>query len=342
MSLWEAAAIFAAGIGAGVVNAAVGSGTLITFPVLIAFGYAPVTANVSNTIGLVPGSLAGAYAYRRQLREKLPLVARLSVPSVLGGILGAVLLLTHPGAFKKVVPFFIIAALVLVVLGPQLARWMSARPHGRSHWTALLLGLFATGVYGGYFGAAQGIIVLSLLSLMLAQEPREVNGIKNVLVALVNLVSGIAFALAAHVAWGPAGLIAAGSVLGGRVGAAIAMRLPPAVFRIAIVGVATIALGRLLSSARAAVAEPAGGPRRVPLTGARTLAAGDGADASGTSTPATASCAGSSRRRRSRRSPREVFDAVRGRQTREAHDQARDDGEARRQARRVHRRRVRD
>ena len=248
MSVWEAVAIFAAGIGAGIVNAAVGSGTLITFPVLLGFGYAPVTANVSNTIGLVPGSLSGAYAYRSQLREKLPLVARLAVPSVLGGIVGAALLLTlPPGAFKKVVPFFIVAALVLVVLGPRLTRWMSGRPRGRSHRTTLYLALFATGVYGGYFGAAQGIIVLSLLSLLLAAEPQEVNGIKNVLVALVNLVSGIAFALFAHVAWGPAGLIAGGSLIGGRIGAAVAMRLPPAVFRFAIVAVASIALVRLLS-----------------------------------------------------------------------------------------------
>ncbi|MBV8257457.1 MAG: sulfite exporter TauE/SafE family protein [Actinobacteria bacterium] len=248
MGLGEAIAIFFAGVGAGVVNAAVGSGTLITFPVLLAFGYAPVTANVSNTIGLVPGSLAGAWAYRGQLRQDPRLLVRLAIPSVLGGALGAALLLTLPSkAFRQVVPFFIIAALVLVVLGPRLSRTVQARPARRSRQAVLVACLFATGVYGGYFGAAQGVIVLSLLGLLLAAEPQEVNGIKNVLVALVNLVSGVAFAFAAHVAWGPAGLIAAGSVIGGTVGARIAKTLPAPLFRAAIVGVATIALVRLLS-----------------------------------------------------------------------------------------------
>jgi uncharacterized protein len=243
----EAIAIFAGGLGAGVVNAAVGSGTLITFPVLLAFGYTPVTANVSNTIGLVPGSLSGALAYRSQLRDDLPLLLRFAAPSIVGGGAGAALLLTlPPHAFKAVVPFFIAIALGLVIVGPRLTRAAFGRPRGRRHTVALLLALLLSGTYGGYFGAAQGIIVLATLGLFLGAEPQQVNGLKNVLVMLVNLVAGIAFVAAAHVAWLPALLIAGGSVIGGSAGAGIAKRLPASLFRLAIVCVAIVAIVRLV------------------------------------------------------------------------------------------------
>ena len=229
------------------VNSAVGSGTLITFPILLAFGYTPVTANVSNTVGLVPGSLTGALAYRSQLREDLPRLFRFAAPSVLGGVAGATLLLTlPPHAFKVVVPFFIGIALVLVVLGPHLTGATLGRPRVWQHTASLLVALFLSGTYGGYFGAAQGIIVLALLGLFLGVEPQEVNGLKNVLVMLVNLVAGVAFVAAAHVAWLPALLIAGGSVIGGSAGAQIAKRLPANLFRFAIVCVAIVAIVRLV------------------------------------------------------------------------------------------------
>jgi uncharacterized membrane protein YfcA len=245
MDLPEAIAIAAAGFGAGTVNTVVGSGTLITFPVLIAFGYPPVQANVSNTIGLVPGGLSGTHGYRAELEGQGRRSRVLGVASVVGAVVGAALLLTLPAsAFKAIVPFFIAAAVVLIVLQP----WLSAqverrRQHHRPHggpWTAA--GLFAIGVYGGYFGAAQGILLLAVLGLAIAESLQRVNALKNVLATLTNLVAAAIFAVAADVDWGVALLIAVGSVLGGVLGAQIGRRLPPAAFRavIVVVGVAAI------------------------------------------------------------------------------------------------------
>ena len=238
-------AIFAAGIVAGTINTVVGSGTLFTFPVLLGFGYAPVVANVSNTVGLVPGSVSGAIGYRRELagqgRRTLPLASA----STVGAITGAILLLSLPAsAFKAIVPVFIAIALVLILAQPQISRRLAARrprAHGRAG-PAATLGVFATGVYGGYFGAAQGILLLAILSLALDEEPQRINALKVVLAGLVNLVSGILFVFLAHVAWAPAALIAAGSVLGGVLGARFGRRLPAEILRavIVVVGIAAI------------------------------------------------------------------------------------------------------
>jgi uncharacterized membrane protein YfcA len=223
----------------------VGSGTLITFPVLLAFGYAPVTANVTNTLGLVPGSAAGAYGYREELRGQWRRTARLACASVSGGIVGAVALLSLPAsAFKAIVPVFIGVALVLVVAQPKLSAWLSARgsaPTPHAGW-AVLAGVFGAGVYGGYFGAAQGILLLAILGLGLPESLQRVNAVKNVLAGLVNLVAAVVFVFAAHIAWDVAALIASGAVCGGVVGARVGRRLPPAVLRgvIVLVGVSAI------------------------------------------------------------------------------------------------------
>lgn len=235
---------------AGAINAAVGSGTLITFPILIGFGYPPVVANVSNTIGLVPGSIAGALGYRRELAERTRMVARLAAASLAGGIAGAVLLLAlPPGAFKAVVPAFIALALVLVVAQPRLVRALAARrehrhPHG-GVWT--LAALTATGVYGGYFGAAQGIMLLGILGVLLDDTLQRANGIKNVLAGLTNLVAGIVFAFSTHVDWTVALLIACGSLVGGFLGAHLGRRLPDPALRLVIVGVGTFAIVKLVA-----------------------------------------------------------------------------------------------
>src|SRR3954454_16251509 len=168
MDVGEILAIVLAGLAAGTVNTVVGSGTLITFPVLLAFGYAPVTANVTNTIGLVPGSASGAYGYREELRGQWRRTGRLACASFAGGVCGAVLLLVLPAAaFKAIVPVFIAVALVLVVFQPRLTAWLDARGRVRTPhagW-AVLAGVSAAGVYGGYFGAAQGILLLAILGL---------------------------------------------------------------------------------------------------------------------------------------------------------------------------------
>src|SRR5271167_1051572 len=166
MSLGEVVAIALAGLAAGTINTLVGSGTLITFPVLLAFGYAPVTANVSNTIGLVPGSASGAFGYRRELAGQRARVLRLGTMSVLGGITGAVLLLVLPAsAFKAIVPVFIAAALVLTLAQPRINRALASRPRRTAAHGGVLTALpvYLTGVYGGYFGAAQGILLLAIL-----------------------------------------------------------------------------------------------------------------------------------------------------------------------------------
>jgi uncharacterized membrane protein YfcA len=250
MSALEIIAIFAAGIVAGTINTVVGSGTLFTFPVLLAFGYAPVTANVSNTVGLVPGSASGAFGYRDELKGQERRLALLATFSVIGGIIGAVLLLTLPAsAFKDIVPVFIIIALLLIVFQTRINRFLESRGSGRGERPGplALAGVFAGGIYGGYFGAAQGIMVLAILGLSLEDRLQRLNALKVVMTGTVNLVSGIVFVFAAHVAWAPAGLIAAGSVLGGGFGARIGRRLPPQALRGVIIVVGIAAIVRLLA-----------------------------------------------------------------------------------------------
>jgi uncharacterized membrane protein YfcA len=250
MSIAEIAAVAAAGLAAGAINTLVGSGTLITFPVLLAFGYAPVTANVSNTIGLVPGSVSGAIGYRRELAGQRGRIVRLGAMSVAGGITGAVLLLVLPSsAFAAIVPVFIAIALVLTVFQPRLARWLVKREIDLERRGAPLMALaiYATGVYGGYFGAAQGILLLAILGVALAQDLHRTNALKNVLAGLVNGVAGVYFMLAAHVDWGPAAIIAGTSIVGAQLGARYGRRLPPDALRAIIVVVGVFAIVRLLA-----------------------------------------------------------------------------------------------
>jgi uncharacterized membrane protein YfcA len=248
MTFLEAVAILLAGCGAGTINAVVGSGTLITFPTLLAFGYAPVTANVSNTVGLVPGSVTGSIGYRRELAGQGRRAVRLGLASVAGGIVGAVLLLELPAsAFEAIVPAFIAIALVLIVLQPRLSeRLRRNRPAtyhgGPGAWAAV----FGSGVYGGYFGAAQGIMLVAVLGVMLPEDLQRLNALKNVLTGLVNLVSGLVFITVADVAWEAALLIAAGSITGGHLGSRYGRRLPASALRAVIVVVGTAAIVQLV------------------------------------------------------------------------------------------------
>lgn len=236
--------MLAAGVAAGTINTVVGSGTLVTFPVLLAVGYPPVTANVSNTIGLVPGSISGAVGYREELRGQRGRALRLGACSLLGGIAGAVALLVLPDdLFGTVVPVFIAVALVLVVAQPLLAQRLAT---GRGAGRGTAAGVCVAGVYGGYFGAAQGILLLGILGLTLPEPLQRVNALKNVLAGLVNGVAGVVFVLAAHVAWLPVALIAVGSALGGQLGARYGKRLPPWALRALIVVVGVVAIIRLL------------------------------------------------------------------------------------------------
>jgi uncharacterized protein len=246
--LFEALLVFAAGVAAGTINAVVGSGTLITFPVLLTVGYPPVVANVSNTIGLVPGSVSAAVGYRRELAGQRTRLLRLGTASVVGGATGGLLLLVLPQeAFRAIVPVLILLACVLVVAGPRISARM-ARPHTiPAHggpW--LLAGVFGAGVYGGYFGAAQGVLLIAVMGLVLDEPLQRVNAAKNVLTGVVNLTAALLFMVVADVAWLAATLIAAGSVLGGSLGASFGRRLPPSWLRGFVVVVGVVAIVKVI------------------------------------------------------------------------------------------------
>jgi uncharacterized protein len=245
----ECGLVALAGLAAGGMNSVVGSGTLVSFPVLLAMGYPPVVANVSNSLGLVPGSVGGAIGYRRELAGQGRLLLRLGVVCAAGAVTGALLLLVLPAdAFESVVPVLIVLALVLVVLQPLIARRLADRAGGRrAHGgVPLLCAVFATAVYGGYFGASQGVILLALLGILMDEGLQRLNGVKNVLVALANLVSGVVFVFVADVAWLAVALLAAGSVVGGLIGARIGRGLRPFWLRVIIVVVGVVAIVQLL------------------------------------------------------------------------------------------------
>jgi uncharacterized membrane protein YfcA len=302
--LLRALVIFAAGLAAGTINTVVGSGTLITFPTLLAFGYPPVLANVSNNVGLVPGVASGVYGYRSELGGQRRRLIRLGSASVCGGLVGAILLLTLPqSAFKEIVPALIGLAVVMVIIQPRLARWVAERQRARAALATpdgagagaggagaggagaegmgrgggasagaegggadgavavaappavaeaiggpvLWVLVFLAGIYGGYFGAAQGVLLIGMLGIALNDSLQRINAAKNVLAGLVNGLAAVVFILATHVDWGVAGLIAAGSIIGGQVGARIGKRLPPWGLRVLIVCVGTAALIKLLT-----------------------------------------------------------------------------------------------
>jgi uncharacterized protein len=248
MNPFEAVVIMAAGLAAGAINAIVGSGSLITFPTLLAFGYPPLVANVSNTVGLVPGAISGAVGYRRELVGQRARAIRLGSAAALGGLTGGLLLLALPASsFGRIVPWLILFACGLMALQPRLSRLMATRRHeGAEHPLALAAGVFLTGIYGGYFGAAQGVILIALLAIFLTDDLQRLNGLKNVLAAIINGVAAVLFMLAAPVDYGVVVLLAIGSIVGGQLGAYVGRRLPAGVFRIAVISIGTLVALRLL------------------------------------------------------------------------------------------------
>jgi uncharacterized membrane protein YfcA len=244
----DAVAIAAAAVGAGTVNTIVGSGSLITFPTLVALGFPPVVANVSNTVGLVPGSASGSFGYRRELVGQRDRAVRLGIAAGLGGLTGGVLLLALPAStFTRIVPFLILLACLLVALQPRLSRALAARrPAGTERWPAITGLVYLTAIYGGYFGAAQSVILIALLAIFVPDDLQRLNGLKNVLALAVNGVAALLFVFVAPVAWDAAALVAIGSVVGGQVGALIGRRLSPLVLRGAIVAVGALVAVHML------------------------------------------------------------------------------------------------
>lgn len=258
MDLLQALAIFGAGIAAGTINTLVGSGTLITFPTLLAFGFPPVTANISNNIGLVPGGVSGSFGYRTELVGQRGRIVRLGPMSLLGSATGAVLLLVLPAeAFATIVPVLLGISLILVVIQPAMARKLqerrdrdTGRRSGRGHGVLVGVGTYGAGVYGGYFGAAQGILLIGLLGILLPESLQRLNALKNVLSLIVNSVAAVSFAILAfdRINWTVVALIAAGSLAGGFIGAGVGRRLPPLILRTVIVVVGVVAILVIVTS----------------------------------------------------------------------------------------------
>jgi uncharacterized membrane protein YfcA len=239
VTVLEAIAVLAAGFAAGGVNAVVGSGSLITFPVLLAVGYPSVVANVSNTVGLVPGGISGVIGYRRELEGQWRRAAILACGTTAGALIGGILLLSLPtSVFDAVVPILILLAVVLMAIK------RTPNVHtSKEHTAAGTVAAFGTGIYGGYFGAAQGIILMSLLRFCFPDDLQRLNALKNVLVGVANGVAAILFIAVADVAWGAAALIAVGSVVGAQVGVRYGRHIPSEVLRwIVVIGGAIVAV----------------------------------------------------------------------------------------------------
>ena len=258
MSAWEMLAIACAGFFAGGINSVVGSGTLVTFPVLLAVGLPPVTATVSNSLGLVAGNLTGAIGYRRELEGQRQLLLRLLPASVLGALTGAFLLLHLPAAsFEAIVPVLVGLAVVLVAVQPLLQRTLTNRRSddhptlhlGPGRMAALFAGAYVTGSYGGYFAASQGVLQIGIFGLLLRESLQRLNAIKNVLTTAVNGVAAAAYVIVAtdRVDWRAAGLVAFGAILGGYTGARFGRGLPAGVLRTAIVVLGLVAVAVLLA-----------------------------------------------------------------------------------------------
>lgn len=243
----EGVAVAAAGLAAGAINAVVGSGSLITFPTLLAVGYPAVLANVSNTVGLVPGAASGAVGYRRELAGQRRRVFALLPAALAGGVFGAALLLAVPGAFRDVVPALILVAVVLVLVQPWAARRRADAGRVVEHpGPVLYAGVFLASIYGGYFGAGQGVIYLSLLGLTLDDDLQRLNGVKNILAAVVNGIAAIYFIAAHDIAWIVVLILVVTSAIGGQLGAHWGRRIPANVLRIAIAVLGTAVAIKLM------------------------------------------------------------------------------------------------
>lgn len=250
----DALATVLAGLAAGTLNAVVGSGTLITFPILMALGLPPVVANMTSSVGLLGGNLSSVPGYRKAIAQARPLLRLMAPASLLGGIVGSLLLLVLPSeVFQGVVPALVGLAVALVAIGPWVQRQVAAR---RAHdengsfvprWVLLVL-VFGTGIYGGYYGAAQGVLLIGLLGVLTTTPLQVANGLKVVLALLVNLVGSLVFICIGfgRIDWWHVLLVFVGSAVGGVVGARIGQRLHPTVLRGVVITVGLIALARLL------------------------------------------------------------------------------------------------
>ncbi|GAA1119163.1 sulfite exporter TauE/SafE family protein [Nocardiopsis metallicus] len=248
MELWEALAILIAGVAAGGINAIAGSGTLFTFPVLLALGYPPITATISNSVGLAPGTLSGTIAYRRELAGQKERLIRFGTMSFLGAFTGAMLLIYLPsGVFESVVPFMIGGACLLIIFQPRITKWARSRkPASKNGGVWMPVGAYGAGTYGGYFAAAQGIILISLLGATLDDDLQRLNALKNALATIANSTAAVFYIVLASPAWPVVALLAVGTIVGGYLGANFGRRLSPTALRAVLVIVGLTAAVQLI------------------------------------------------------------------------------------------------
>jgi uncharacterized membrane protein YfcA len=241
----EQLAVLVTGFGAGILTSTVGVASLLSFPVLVAVGLPPVMANASNTIGMTPAGLSGSFGYRRELREHPRVTTVVMLTCALGSVAGALTLLAlPPGVFETIVPWLILFTSVLVGIQPWISRRLKARRGAdvpdRVHLSTLTtFWATLTGVYGGYFGAGSGVMMMAVLGFGTDLELRIVNALKTLAVMAANVVASVIFLFLAELDWVAIGLLAGGSVVGGYVGAHIGRRLSAPVLRtlVVIVGV---------------------------------------------------------------------------------------------------------
>jgi len=237
----EQLAVVAAGFGAGIMTSTVGVASLLSFPVLVAVGLPPVVANASNTVGMTPAGVSGSFGYRRELAEHPVVTALVIITCAVGSVAGAILLLAlPPEVFEQIVPWLILFTCLLVGAQPTLKKWVRRRADGpqerREHMSPLTTFFSAlTGVYGGYFGAGSGVMMMAVLGFGTDLEFRIVNALKTLAVLAANVVASVIFLFIAELEWTAVVLLAVGSVVGGYVGARIGNYLPETGLRVAIV-----------------------------------------------------------------------------------------------------------
>jgi len=246
--------LFAAAFAAGAINSIAGGGTLITFPVLIWLGLDPKVANATSTVALWPGLFGGLFGYRRELADSSKLLFRLGSISVIGGAIGAWLLIFTPSLlFARLVPFLILFATILFTLQGAINRRLKlqpvvAEPHA-SWWLGAIIFQFFSAIYGGYFGAGNGILMLAAMGLLGLRDLHRANGIKNFLGICINSIAVLSFSLTHLVVWPDSLLMAVGALLGGYAGASMAVRIGQTIVRRAIVvigfGITFVMLWRL-------------------------------------------------------------------------------------------------
>jgi uncharacterized protein len=233
LTLGEVAGAGAAGLAAGGANALAGAGSLITFPTLVAFGVPALSANVTSTVGLIPGAVGGSIGYRRELRAQWPRVASLAVPSLAGAVGGTVLLLiTSNATFEVIVPVLVALSCLLLLLQPRLAHRVAGRRNERS--PLLIAGLVGAGAYAAYFGSAVGIMLIAILTLFVADAIQRLNALKIVLAGLANLLAACVYAFLAPVEWSFALTLMASSLVGGQLGSLLARRIGGDALRVGI------------------------------------------------------------------------------------------------------------